>query len=191
MERRPGTSSVARRGRAGGPLSMAARVGRGGTEGSFGVDFMGATAVVTTGAVTVLAGPGGGGGGRFPAVVGGSLKFFCLLSAAMRSASVVYWGSSASAMAGSQVGDNCLQNTDGEKRKRGVGRIKEGLNCRVRFPSLDRVPDMTQASSLLLIYDSRRQPAAAAAARHRSCCMGLVLRRLWWECLVSMTPSEW
>lgn len=31
---------------------------------------------------------GGGGGGRFPAEEGGDWKFFCLLSAAMRSASV-------------------------------------------------------------------------------------------------------
>jgi hypothetical protein len=66
------------------------------------------------------------------------------------------------------------------------------------IPSLDPVLEMPQASSLLISYDSRRQPvaaaAAAAAARHSGRCMALALRRLWWpwwECLVSMTPSEW
>jgi len=41
---------------------------------------------------------GGGGGARLPAPGGGAWKFFCWLRAAMRSARVVNWGSSTSAI---------------------------------------------------------------------------------------------
>lgn len=105
------TSSVCRRGRGGvagaGP-SVMALVGRGGTAGLFGAETL-----LTVESVTVRTGAtgGGGGGARLPAVDGGALKFFCLLSAAIRSASVVNCGSSTSAILHG-TGNRCqwLQN---------------------------------------------------------------------------------
>jgi len=87
----PFSCPVVRRGSGGGSFSVAARTGRGGIEGLFSAE--------ATSPVKERTG-GGGGGGRLPAVDGGAWKFFCWLSAAMRSASVVKRGSSVSAIVG-------------------------------------------------------------------------------------------
>ncbi len=109
--RSPVACSVFRRGRAGGGAgSTGVLPGRGGIEGRFGIVplplplTLALTAWATTGSVAVRTG-GGGGGGRLPAVDGGAWKFFCLFNAAMRSASVVSWGSSTSAIFEMELGE--------------------------------------------------------------------------------------
>ena len=97
----PFSCPVVRRGSGGGSFSVAARTGRGGIEGLFSAEAT-SDAVLATSSVKERT--GGGGGGRLPAVDGGAVKFFCWLSAAMRSASVVKRGSSVSAIVGDVEG---------------------------------------------------------------------------------------
>lgn len=106
-------------GRGGGPEASAAfwvlRRGRGGGASALGLGLGGIrgaascaeVVMVTTGAVwlrpwdSAEGRPGGGGGGGFLRAASGVptlLKFFCLFNAAIRSASVLNWGSSVSAM---------------------------------------------------------------------------------------------
>lgn len=109
-------------GKGGGPEASAAfwvfwvfRRGRGGGASAFGLGLGGIRGaascaepvMVTTGAVwlrpwaSAEGRPGGGGGGGFLRAASGVptlLKFFCLFNAAIRSASVLNWGSSVSAM---------------------------------------------------------------------------------------------
>lgn len=92
----PFSCPVVRRGRGGGSFSVAARTGRGGIEGLFSAETV-SDVVLVTFSVKERTG-GGGGGGRLPAVEGGAWKFFCWLRAAMRSASVLNCGTSASAI---------------------------------------------------------------------------------------------
>lgn len=95
-------------GNGGGPEASEAfwvfRRGRGGGASALGLGLGGARGAepltVTMGAVWLRA-PGGGGGGGFLRAASGVptlLKFFCLFNAAIRSASVLNWGSSVSAM---------------------------------------------------------------------------------------------
>jgi hypothetical protein len=117
------TSSVLRRGRGGvaevAASSVTARVGRGGMAGLFCAED-----VVITDSVAVRTG-GGGGGARLPAVDGGAWKFFCLLSAAIRSPSVGNCGSSTSAILRCYGSNHWLYN----HAMASIGRGSEVLRC--------------------------------------------------------------